>query len=307
LDIVSIGNANIDILAIVDRFPLEDEKIIIKTLEKYAGGSASNFAVSASRHGLKSGFMGFIGDDIDADFLLNEFRKENVDIKGVTKKTNSSTGFALLLTKPTGDHVSISHRGANDFLKPVNIDKNLVKRAKIAHFSSITNEVLLSTAKICNETKIKLSLDPGINALSINRKEIEEVFSQTDFLFLNKLEFEKIIGKKPTIKTVSVFQELSKGIVSIQLGKEGSLVINKDEVFKINSFDVDVTDTTGAGDTYSSAFIAGIINGYSLKQAGIYASASAGLKCRFKGARTGMPTRKEVLSFLQKQGFNFEV
>jgi sugar/nucleoside kinase (ribokinase family) len=93
-----------------------------------------------------------------------------------------------------------------------------------------------------------------------------------------------------------------RGIISVQLGENGSLIFHKGEVIQTPSFRVPIVDTAGAGDTYTSAFIAAIMKEFSIEDTGIYANAAAALKCQGKGARTAIPKSKAVFTFLQSQG-----
>ena len=81
MDVIAVGNANLDLIATVDKLPGLDEKVIIHKLQEFPGGSASNYAVSISRLGMKSGFIGRVGSDEQGRFLINSLKKDGVDVR----------------------------------------------------------------------------------------------------------------------------------------------------------------------------------------------------------------------------------
>ncbi len=97
--ILSIGNANMDLLMKLPRIPLEDEKIQATEIEERPGGSASNYAVAASRLGLQTGFIGCVGQDEHGKNLALALTKENVDIQYL-QNDSSKLGAKRRINRP---------------------------------------------------------------------------------------------------------------------------------------------------------------------------------------------------------------
>jgi sugar/nucleoside kinase (ribokinase family) len=85
-------------------------------------------------------------------------------------------------------------------------------------------------------------------------------------------------------------------------GEKGSYTITAKERFHTPAFQIDIVDTTGAGDVYHGAYIAGLLRGWDLSQIALFSSAVSALKCTKLGGRAGIPTFGETLAFLHTRG-----
>ncbi len=301
MDVIAVGNANVDLVATVPKIPIEDEKLVISSLETHPGGSASNFAVGIARQGLRSGFFGFVGADREGNFLIQELSREGIDTSKVARLAQVKTGFAFLVTTTTGEHVSLAYRGANSHLTPERVDIPYLSQSRMVHFSSVTREMLLHSPSICAKAQVKLSIDPGQDALEGSTSETLEALSHADYVFLNRREYYDLLHEHPTPPSVTDFGKTRQGIMSIQLGEEGSIVYDGETTHQIAAFPTTIVDSTGAGDAYTSSFIAATLKGFPPKAAGIYANATAALKCQGKGARGAIPRSDQVQAFLREQ------
>ena len=303
--IIAMGNANLDLFATIPKLPIEDEKIRISELIKLPGGSASNYAVSVSRLGGKCLFFGHIGGDSAGQQLNAALQREGVDTTHIITEQKMETGFAFIATTVTGAHVILSYRGANDRLDPSQLPMDSLRKCSLLHLSSIPLEIIGKTIKMIQGTAVLLSLDPGRDALIQGIDKIRLFLQKANLLFVNKVEYEILMGDKPTLKSISELAQQIKAIVSVQRGEKGVLISNGTQSHKVQAFDVDVVDTTGAGDTYTSACTLALLRGYTLEQAAIYGSAAAGLNCQRLGARAGMPTHPQTIKFINRKGFPF--
>ncbi|MFA4910934.1 MAG: PfkB family carbohydrate kinase, partial [Desulfobacteria bacterium] len=90
LDVISIGALNIDLIAMVSRFPVADEEVAVQDLEIFHGGSAANVAVGVSRLGHSSGFVGVVGSDQFGEMLIEGLKKEDVDVSHLIRTEGNS-------------------------------------------------------------------------------------------------------------------------------------------------------------------------------------------------------------------------
>jgi ribokinase len=86
--------------------------------------------------------------------------------------------------------------------------------------------------------------------------------------------------------------------VVLKLGARGALLLTQDQELHIPSFEVDVVDTTGAGDAFSGTLAVGVIEGLPLEDAVLRANAAGALAVTRMGTMPAMPTRAEVDAFL---------
>ena len=78
------------------------------------------------------------------------------------------------------------------------------------------------------------------------------------------------------------------------------------ERFHTPAFEVNVVDTTGAGDVFHGAYIVGLLHGWDLRQVALFSTAVSAIKCTKLGGRAGIPNYQEVLAFLAERGIKLE-
>jgi ribokinase len=85
-------------------------------------------------------------------------------------------------------------------------------------------------------------------------------------------------------------------------GETGSFSFSGDEALHVPAFEVEVLDTTGAGDVFHGAYLVGLLQGWDLRLAAQFAAAAAALKCSKLGGRRGIPNFAETIEFLRAHG-----
>jgi ribokinase len=106
---------------------------------------------------------------------------------------------------------------------------------------------------------------------------------------------------------LSTARKLTAPVVTITLGRQGSVTFREGEILTVPAFSVDSVDTTGAGDVFHGGYLFGILRGLDLPDTIRFASAVAALKCTRIGGRTGIPRLAEVLHFLAEKGFEIRI
>jgi sugar/nucleoside kinase (ribokinase family) len=90
-------------------------------------------------------------------------------------------------------------------------------------------------------------------------------------------------------------------------GKDGSYTVTKDERFHTPAFEVEVVDTTGAGDVFHGAYLVGLLRGWDLRTVALFSTAVSAIKCTQLSGRRGIPCFDEAVAFLSKQGVQIQV
>lgn len=299
VEVVAIGNANIDLILLAEKIPKQDEKVIVQELTEVPGGSAGNFATGMSRLGVDTGFIGKVGIDEYGEKFINSLLKENVDVSQVKKIENAHTGLTFIINTPDGSHVLYAYRGANNLLDFNDFNLEYIGKAKWFHLASINQKLLDAAIKTRELVDTKLSLDPGRQILKLGIEKLEKYLKKVDLLFMNTVEFELLTGVAPKTENIADLAKNFDAIISVQRGEHGSIVTDGKTVIKLPSFRVDVVDTTGAGDAYAVGFLYGLLHNKSLKHCGILGNAVAAMQIREVGGRNGLPTVNELQSFLK--------
>lgn len=308
MDVIAIGNANIDNLILTEKFAENDEKILIKNVKKFVGGGAANFAVGISRLGLRSGFVGCIGNDENGILFKKTIENEKVDTNFLKVYENELTGFTIIINTQRGEHAIYAYRGANNKLELNREILNYLNKAKIIHLASINHKVLKELISLRENIKAKLSIDPGRILLSKGFDDLKGMLSSFDFLFMNKNEFKVFLGEDPTKQHVLKVAKKLSLTLSVQMGKNGSLVSNGKTIHHINAFKIrKVVDTTAAGDSYAVGFIFGCLKNKSMTDCALLGHAVAAIKIQREGALQVMPRLDELKEFLIKNKLDIKV
>ena len=298
-DVIGFGALNIDKTRIVNEEVEEGERILSDYFENEdfelrvsPGGSAANTVVGLSRLGLKTAYIGKVGNDEEGLFLLNDLREEGVDISGV-RKENGRSGIAYIVVGKKGKRAIQTEPGVNDTIRMEDIDFDYLKETKILHLTSFmskyTDESFLTQKKIVEKfPDIKISFDPGECYAKRGMKEMESIIKRTHIILPNERELKLLTGCDH-INGCKALLDTGVDIVAVKRGERGCYVTNGSMECYVPSESVHVVDTTGAGDAFNAGFLYGIIRSKPLEYCGKLGNFVAS-QCIMKyGARDGLP------------------
>ena len=298
LDVIAVGNLNVDLIGKVKKLPARDEKLLLEEFARRPGGGAANFAVACSKLGLKSGFIGCVGDDEFGKEVLTDLRQEGVNTTRI-KVVDAPTGLVIALSTAEGDHFLLAHRGANLFLKPEDISADYIKGAKLLHASSVAPKIALAVGSNAKKHKIRTSLDLGAELAELRKGELLDVVELFDICFMNRRSYKKIFGEMPRKEEMLKNFPANLDAMVITMGANGAMATDGSGVIIHPSFKVKVKDSTGAGDAFAAAFDVIWLQGGDMEKSIKYALAEAAIKIQHIGARAGLPTMREVEEFVQ--------
>ncbi|MGL4654859.1 MAG: ribokinase [Sarcina sp.] len=304
--IVVVGSINMDLVVSTERMPRIGETLMGQSMNYFPGGKGANQAVAAARLGAKVSMIGSVGKDSFGDELIEKLNSENINTCCI-KKEDTSTGVATIV-KTSQDNSIIVVSGANELC-----DKELVSR-----FRQIIKEadVLVTQFEIPTETiKLALSIAKEYNVQTIVNpapaKEIDkEIIRNADFITPNETEFEVITGKDlsdfETLESEMIkWQSENKARLVVTRGSLGVSYIENGKVETVPCLEVEVVDTTGAGDTFNGVFACCIAEKIEISEAIKFSSLAATISVTKFGAQSGMPTvgeMKEAVNLIYKDG-----
>jgi len=260
LDVLALGTCNADVLMNVSRFSGADDEVDIEQLQISLGGSAANFAVGVSRLGLNSGIMARIGRDHYGKYILTEFKREKINTERLII-IDEKTGMAFIAVEPDGERSIYTFMGANSKFQLKKEDINHIKASEILHITGMYIEVVEEASKYANT----LSLNPGTVLSSYGMAALEKILKRTDVLFLNKKEVTLLTGMKYD-DGATLLIETGVPMVVVTMGNEGSIVYTEAGHIHHSTNELNVMDTTGAGDSFAAGFITGLFNKKELKE-----------------------------------------
>ena len=290
-DIVVVGSINADLVFICENRPARGETILGKNFMTIPGGKGANQAVAASRLGGQVAMIGLVGHDVYGEAMVKNLSENGVDT-GAVSATDAPTGVAGIIVDDHDNEIVVIS-GANGELKPACIDQHMDKllAAQIVVLQlEIPIETVIYISEICSRNHIKTILNPA-PARALPAALIDKV----TYLTPNEHELALIFGDEPL--EILLHRYPNKLIVT--LGDQGAAFSDGDQIQNIGVNQVDVRDTTGAGDTFNGALASRIAAGDALGAAVRYANRAAALSITKYGAQGGMPYADEVEGWRQ--------
>ena len=296
-DVVGLGNSCMDLLGTVPRIPGPDDKVELSDTSRQGGGEVGTALACLAKLGSETAFVGKVGDDLTGTFIKDDFNKYGVNTDNLVIEPGSTSPFSIVMVEECSGQRTIIDCGKTvSDLNPEEIQPGLIEKSHYLHLDSWHREAALIAAMRARSTNIPVVLDADIPAYD---SEITKLIQLTDIL-ISSQPFARLFTKTDDLDaSMDHMIKLGPTIVMVTLGKYGVLCDAKGERFITPAFDVEMVDTTGAGDVFHGAFIHGMLRGWELKKSIEFASAVAAIKCKKMGGRAGIPTFAETLNFLR--------
>jgi sugar/nucleoside kinase (ribokinase family) len=299
-EVVGFGTNAVDFLIRVPTYPEFDSKIELTQYTQSAGGEIATTLVGLERLGIKTAYVGRFGDDEAGNFGLQTLLDEGVNTSFSEQIPGARTQIAfILIDERNGERTVIWKRDKQLSFSPDEVSEKIATIGKVLHFTPHDTESCIKLAEIARAHGTIVSIDID-NAFA----GVEDLLPLVD-IFISSAEFaEKFVGvndKKAAL--LEIKSRFGCKIAGMTLGETGSLILCEDTFIRTKGFQVPnvCKDTTGAGDSFRSGFLYGLLNGESIEESAEMANAVAALKCREIGARTALP-RKDELNNLLKTG-----
>lgn len=312
-DVVGLGVNVINHLFLVPRFPEPDTKIDPLEVTQQGGGVVATALVACARLGLKAKYVGKVGADDAGNLSRKSLEHEGIDVANLVVDPRESTRVTFgLIEQASGRRTLI--RGAPSrrpsgpgsagipplaCLRPEEVPAAAVLSGRVLHLDGYEGPAAVRAARLAREEGIPVSLDAE-DATECQ----EELFALTDILILGRAFGERLTGCRQVPAILERLGRLGPSVVGVTLAADGAVVRHCSTTVHVPGFKVDVVDTTGAGDVFHGAFLAGLLWGWQLEEIVRFANAVAALKCRTLGGRAGIPSLDEAREFLQAAGLD---
>jgi ribokinase len=294
-DVVCFGALNVDRLYRVNRIAGRDEESFIIDFKEAPGGSAANTAVGLARLGLKTGFIGKASDNREGKLLLNDFKRQNVDIGGVIILREGRSGVAMGYVDTKGDRALYIDPGVNDSLEFKEIDLKYASNTEFLHLTSFIGEKPFKAQKelVKRLYDARISFDPGELYARKGLALLKLMMERSFVMFPSENELNLLTGKKYD-KGSKILIKKGVSIVAVKLGERGCYVTNGKESYLVEPYKVKVVDTTGAGDAFCAGFLYGLIKNKDLYECGKFGNFVASRCIEKVGAREGLPKLSDL-------------
>lgn len=296
-DVVGIGLNATDTLLLVEEFPPYAGKVPFTREILSPGGQVASAMVACARLGLRSKYIGSVGDDWRGQVQRESLEGTGVDTSGLIVRTGCPNQTAyILIDQRTGERTVLWHRAECLSLKPEDLVAEDFNNARMLHLDGCDTEAATYAASMARKAGIPVSVDvdtvyPGF----------EEVLKNTTHLVASSVWPGRWLREKDQFVALKRLQrEFRLTVAAMTLGDYGSLALAGGEFHYSPAFQVHCTDTTGAGDTFHGAFCYAMLQGMPIGAALKFSNAAAALNCTALGARGHIPTVDDVKKLIAK-------
>lgn len=293
-DFVGVGGIACDLVLQVERLPLADDKYPAQWIGRLPGGFIANATCAAARLGLRTAYVGWVGDDADGRLLEDSFARFGVEPVGLMRVPGAQTPFTLVVTDASGRR-AILLPAFPLYDEPLT-ERQLALAAQARVVYSFPRDLDWCTRlhRAAREGGGLFALDVE-SAVPLRGDDLRRAIALTDVFFVAESALEAL----ELLPLQALMRAGQWAIVTAGgRGAYGLVAGHAEPVFQ-PAFSVPVVDSTGAGDCFHAALLAARLDGAPLAQALAFASAAAALKVQGQGARGGLPTRAQVEALLR--------
>lgn len=293
-----VGSLNLDLVSRVEHLPVAGETVLGSDLERHAGGKGANQAVAAARLGADVAMVGAVGRDDAGSLLLASLRADGVDAGAVAHLSHTATGAALIAVDGGGENQIVVAAGANS-----HVDEAAVSSSEATIAAAVV--VVLQLEIPLDGVAAAVAAATGIVVLTPApaRPLPAELLARIDVLVPNRGELAALTGRHVDDHEAAIAAARAlrgdashpgPAAVVVTLGADGALVVDEHGADHVPARQVEVVDTTAAGDAFSGALADGLARGLDLRVAVRRSVVAASLAVGRSGAQPSLPTADEL-------------
>lgn len=310
-DIITIGSATRDVFMKSEQFKIIEDKsfstgqgecfalgskIEIENVVFTSGGGGTNTAVTFARQGLRTACVGAIGDDFNGRDITDELSREGVTADHFQINKDGHTAYSVILVHESGERTILSYKGEGQ-----NFDVNKVPfdkfKTKWLFLDSLGGhyDLLEMAVNWAVRNKVKLATNPGGKELAHGLNKLRPLLKHFSIVIMNQEEASKLVGidyEKESDIFIAM-DDIIGGVFVMTKGPEGVVVSDSKNIYRAGVPDSPVVERTGAGDAFSSGFVAEYIKSGDIKKAIQFATANASSVVAQYGAKAGILKRDD--------------
>ena len=265
-------------------------KVDIDKISFEVGGGGINSAVTFARHGHETIFLGNIGNDPAGQAIEDLLDDEGIDTSYITHLSKQKTGVSVvMLDTKSGERTIMTYRGASAKFNNLSEDDLDTINPDYMYVSSLRGDMdtLLRFFEKAHDMGCKIMFNPGKLEIK-EKKKLLGLLDLVDILLVNKSEAAEIVPGKILEELIAHLGAYCKTVI-INTGSMGAIATDGKETYRFGIYeDVPVKDTTGAGDSFGSGFLAHLAAGHSFKDSLVFGSANSTSVVTKLGAKAGI-------------------
>jgi len=253
--------------------------------------------VTCAKLGLRSKYIGTVGDDERGRVQMESLQKSGIDLQHVQLRHGCPNQSAyILIDQSTGERTVFWNRPDCLTISPDEISDEQISCARMLHIDGHDTAAVERAARIAKAHGIPVSVD--VDTIYAG---FDKVLPYVDYLIASS-EFPARWTKieDPFRALEAIQKEYGMKVAAMTLGAHGSLALMNGEFIHSPAYVVNCLDTTGAGDVFHGAFCYAVLQDMPIGEALDFSNAMAALNCTAIGARGGIKTNEEARNLMAR-------
>ena len=304
-DLLSLGLACADVMVRpVESLPERGKLALVPHLEIHLGGLAAVTASVFSALGGSAAFVGTLGQDGFGDYIRGALTARGVNVDQVRRVDGEGTAATVVLVSEDGERTFLHHAGCSQSLRESDIDYAFFKQGRHLHWggpavtASLDGEPIGRILKKARDFGLTTSMDTCYDGAGLWFSRIEHALPHLDIVMSSLEEARMYTGKQEPEEIADFYCGFGPGIALIKLGERGMFVKQGGETHYLPAHNVEVRDTTGAGDAACGGFLFGHLKGWSILESARLANAVGALTVQAMGGAEGVCSFAETMAFM---------
>lgn len=297
MSVTVFGKINIDTFLYVDRIHVGENHLCTKTFTDI-GGKGANTAIALAKLNVPCQLVGMIGTDSVSQTVLKRLEKHGVGIDSI-QSCEEQIGKTFIVVESNGRNTMFHILGANAHLTPDKIDWTFLERCKAVFVQmGIPSETAQEVIMMSKRNGKYVFVDPAGFSETIGL----QILAYADTVAPNELELLRMTKETEIEKAVKKLLNVGVEEVVVKLGGKGATLYTEKMSYHVDAYDVEVVDTTGAGDAFNAAYILAKLKKMNVRDALKLAVAASALAVTKVGSSSASPTRDKLVEFLKSKG-----
>jgi len=295
VDLVGVGLNATDTVIPLSTYPARGSKTEYSTVTTLPGGQVATTVVACQHWGLRTRYVGKLGDDLAATLHREAFSHAGVETRIITVP-GAVSPQSLILVDAQGERTVLIRRDAEArlSLRPTDLDREWITNARALHVDGYDTAAATLAATWAREANV-----PVIADLDELYPGVEDLLANVDYLIVSRDFPSRLMAESDLEKALrQMHHRYNCRLAAATLGQEGVLAFDGNHLLHTPAYRVPVVDTTGAGDIFHAGFIYALLADWPLDRQLEFACAAAALNCTAVGARGGIHSLEDIANLI---------
>jgi sulfofructose kinase len=295
VDFIGLGLNSADTLIRLPHFPQLDSKVPVLASETLLGGQAASATVACQRWGLRTRYIGKIGDDAAGRLQRQELAREGIEAHWIEVPGCPSQAAYILVDQQSGERTILWQHDPRLDLAPSDLPRDWITQTRLLHLDGHPPAPAALAARWAHDSGVTVTADldniyPGV----------ENLLASVDYLMASREFPSRLTGIESLPEALrEISRRFHCRVAGATLGHDGALAWDGHSFHYSPGFCVQVVDTTGAGDIFHAAFAFALLEGQTVDQILEFSCAAAALNCTALGARGGIRPVSEIRELMR--------